>query len=392
MPNKFRELELLLARTSQEYRRGLHEIIGAPAGDSPAALCDHLGFLRAGAAGKVPVHSDYKQLVTDIADKVHLDWASLIGRGEWAALSSEQIEAAIVGHVDADEIYVEETQSQRADDIGALDDAFSSLSSDWRKLLAGIIYIHQVIRPAAKAAEPEPAISSVEPTPELEAPPPSAPASAPAAEAPPITEDATERAAAEEPIPEPARKSGDEPFHAHSRNLGQALRDFWRWSASDLVSAATRDLVAEYIVACALGLGDGVRREHRACDILLAGLKIEVESAAGLPSSLRQEAAPIRLPIRPTRAWDTAPAVDLKRRANIYVFCLLRAPDGSTLDPLDVAQWSFYVVPSSVLDAKFPLGKSIGLASLEALGVVPMSYEELSAGIRKYVPAAAGKG
>jgi len=47
-------------------------------------------------------------------------------------------------------------------------------------------------------------------------------------------------------------KSGDEPLHHNGRVLDTRLIDFWRWSASDLVSNATRGIFAEYIVAALL--------------------------------------------------------------------------------------------------------------------------------------------
>jgi hypothetical protein len=41
------------------------------------------------------------------------------------------------------------------------------------------------------------------------------------------------------------RKTGEEKFHLHGSDLGPVLTDFWRWSASDLVSNATRGGLAE---------------------------------------------------------------------------------------------------------------------------------------------------
>ena len=55
------------------------------------------------------------------------------------------------------------------------------------------------------------------------------------------------------------------------------LLDFWSWSASDLVSNATRGRLAEFIVANALGVESGIREEWAAYDLATAtGIKIEV--------------------------------------------------------------------------------------------------------------------
>ncbi|MEC4572858.1 hypothetical protein [Streptomyces virginiae] len=38
------------------------------------------------------------------------------------------------------------------------------------------------------------------------------------------------------------------------------------------------------------------------------------------------------------------------RRSDVYVFCLLEHLDKPTLDPLDLSQWAFHVLPTRVLD------------------------------------------
>jgi hypothetical protein len=62
-----------------------------------------------------------------------------------------------------------------------------------------------------------------------------------------------------------------------------------------------------------------------------------------------------------------------KRQADVYVFCLLAHKDKPTLDPLDLAQWEFYVLPSKVLDDKLPTQKTLSLAGL--LRLEPMKAE-----------------
>ena len=41
-----------------------------------------------------------------------------------------------------------------------------------------------------------------------------------------------------------------------------------------------------------------------------------------------------------------------RRQAEVYVFALLAHQHGATLDPLDVAQWEFFVVPTVTLDRR----------------------------------------
>ena len=129
----------------------------------------------------------------------------------------------------------------------------------------------------------------------------------------------------EKPL-DPVRRTGDEPFHA-DKPLGFNVLDFWRWSASDLVGNAMRGIVAEFLVASALGLGDGVRVEWEAFDLKLpSGVKVEVKSAAYLQTWAHKKLSTITFGIRPTRILDLDAGTvseESRRRAYVYVFCLL---------------------------------------------------------------------
>jgi len=60
------------------------------------------------------------------------------------------------------------------------------------------------------------------------------------------------------------RRSGNEQFHSGKKSLPFNVLDFWRWSASDLISNTTRGILAEYIVARACGgLREPVMRAAR---------------------------------------------------------------------------------------------------------------------------------
>ena len=137
--------------------------------------------------------------------------------------------------------------------------------------------------------------------------------------------------------------------------LGFTLLDFWQWTASDLVSNSTRGVLAEFLVARALGLDAGVRDEWQAFDLQTpSGKKIEVKSAAYVQSWGQKELSKIVFSTRHSLAWDAetgAFATESKRQADIYVFALLAHREKNTIDPLDLDQWEFYVVPTSALDA-----------------------------------------
>ncbi len=179
------------------------------------------------------------------------------------------------------------------------------------------------------------------------------------------------------------RKAGDEPLHDNSQPLGSTLLDFWRWSTSDLVSNATRGILAEFIVATALGVADGIRAEWDPFDLRThEGVKVEVKSAAYLQSWFHKKLSTILFGIRPTRLWDASTNLlsdELKRQADIYVFCVLSHKDKSTVDPLNVRQWEFYIVRAAMLDERFPKQKTISLASLLTLKPCVAKYQDIAA-------------
>jgi len=163
-------------------------------------------------------------------------------------------------------------------------------------------------------------------------------------------------------------KAGTERFHVAGRHCDFTVLDFWRWSASDLLSNAMRGVLAEYIVAKELGADDGARTEWDACDIRTGdGLRVEVKSAAYLQSWAQTEASSPSFNIATRRAWDAATntyAQEPCRTADIYVFALLHHRDKATVDPLDLSQWTFYALPAAVLNEQCPRQKTIRLVPL----------------------------
>ena len=185
------------------------------------------------------------------------------------------------------------------------------------------------------------------------------------------------------------RRDGSERFHSCGSDLGFDLRGFWEWSASDVVSNATRGRLAEYIIAQAIGAADGVRDEWAAYDLSdPRGISIEVKSAAYIQSWHQDNLSTISFNCPKSRAWDpeTNQQADTPcRQAEVYVFALLAHQDQDTLDPFDVTQWEFYVVPTCTLDQRERSQHSITLKSLRTLHGEPVAY----AGLADAIAAAA---
>ena len=63
----------------------------------------------------------------------------------------------------------------------------------------------------------------------------------------------------------------------------------------------------------------------------------------------------IEFGIGPAKGWDAHTNTyvpSAKRSADVYVFCLLNGGIGAHVDPLDVEQWMFFVLPTSELNRK----------------------------------------
>lgn len=182
-------------------------------------------------------------------------------------------------------------------------------------------------------------------------------------------------------VPHRERKTGSERFRDGSKELTADVLSFWQWSASGLVGNTMRGVLAEYIVALALGIDQGVRREWEAYDLLFADLtKIEVKSAAYVQSWHQEKPSTIQFGVARRRPWDAATntvALEPCRSADVYVFALLSHADRATINLLDLSQWKFFVLPTATLDARERSQHSITLRSLEALAGPPLAYSQL---------------
>jgi hypothetical protein len=181
------------------------------------------------------------------------------------------------------------------------------------------------------------------------------------------------------------RRTGTEHLHRAGEPLGATLLHFWQWSASDLVSNTCRSVVAESIVALDLGLADSVRAPWFPFDFeTRSGIKVEVKAAAYLQRWKQRSLSVISFDVPRTRAEDPETAEfasERKRQADVYVFALLAHTDKTTLDPLDVAQWTFFVLPTAVIDRELGEKRCLALARLRALGAREVVFSGIAAAV-----------
>ena len=163
------------------------------------------------------------------------------------------------------------------------------------------------------------------------------------------------------------------------------LSDYWRWAHSNLVDNAERGVFAEYLVHTAMRAESPTRVNWDKCDVISPeGIAIEVKASGYIQSWAQEKLSTITFSIRPTYGWDSESntySTECFRQSDVYVFCLLAHKDQETLDPLDMSQWKFYILPTRILNEKVGEQKTISLSGIIKLGAMETDY----AGIRDVV-------
>jgi hypothetical protein len=148
-------------------------------------------------------------------------------------------------------------------------------------------------------------------------------------------------------IPAPAQRlEGTDRF----AGADATVLDFWRWAFSDLRDNTLRGVLAEFLVALALGQTDTRRKGWDNYDVLTSsGIRIEVKTSVYLQSWAQATHSRLNFGRVAARAWDentnefgTEPEV----RADVFVFAVQICREPGAYDALDLAQWEFYVVPA----------------------------------------------
>lgn len=176
--------------------------------------------------------------------------------------------------------------------------------------------------------------------------------------------------------------TGEEPLVA-----GATVRDFWAWALGDLRLNANRGMLAQFLVARAVG--DPRPRNDGWGDYDVEspdGIRIEVKSSGYLQSWRQQRPSRITFSGLKALRWDDATGYGERPefRADVYVFAIHGCTDPVAYDPLDLSAWSFRVLPASVLRVLDQ--RSISLWRLETLAPDAVAWDGLAAAIR----AAAG--
>jgi len=90
------EFHRIVHSATDEQRKNLAKLTDSRFGSSPDILCDHIRYLRSGSIGQFFNNTSWKQVVTDVADQVEVNWPELLKGRAWNDLSTQEIENAVV--------------------------------------------------------------------------------------------------------------------------------------------------------------------------------------------------------------------------------------------------------------------------------------------------------
>lgn len=192
--------------------------------------------------------------------------------------------------------------------------------------------------------------------------------------------------------PIPIRYSRGECCFVHrGSHAGFTLLDFWAWAYSDVHNNTTRGIIAEFVVAMALGIDREVPRDAWSrYDLEYRSVGIEVKSAAFHQRWYQAKQSTVSYKIPKTLGWtaDTNRQDKVARRqADVYVLSLLSEKERSKANPLDLDQWRFWVIPTCLFDNRQRSQHSITLNSLLREVGEPFEFSGLKQAIDRVIDA-----
>ena len=176
------------------------------------------------------------------------------------------------------------------------------------------------------------------------------------------------------------QKSGKEKFLFNGIEQDYSLIDFWIWNQSDLIENRTRGILAEYIVKKALEVKSNDRIEWDDYDIITdTGVKIEIKSAAYIQTWEQTKYSNISFDISVNKRSN------FERKSDFYVFCLLDCKTQNNINPLNLEQWTFFVVETTEINNVLQSQSTITLNSLKRkLKNVECKYNEIKKIIKHF--------
>lgn len=172
--------------------------------------------------------------------------------------------------------------------------------------------------------------------------------------------------------------------------LDATVADFWRWAFSDLRDNTTRGVLAEFLVAKAVGDKRTLRVGWDNFDVRAPvgpgrpnGTTIEVKCSAYLQSWAQKRLSDLMFGRLSGREFDWTLgeySVDERVRADVFVFAVQTQRDPAAYDMLDISHWEFWVAGADTIRGL--AGKSVGIGWVRKHATGPFAHDRLAEAIR----------
>lgn len=183
---------------------------------------------------------------------------------------------------------------------------------------------------------------------------------------------------------------GYEKFRFNGEDLGLNVMDYWQFQFSNLIDYLGS--VAEFLVAKALSKDDPDNANGWTLfDIGYRGKRIEVKATSYYQSWKESHIISEHrvFSIRKTHVDYQNSKSDMARQNDVYIFCLEteKPPKGESANPLNLENWTFYVVPTIVINDLFGDQKTLSLNRLKQIEKygVAMSYDRIKENVDKII-------
>lgn len=197
----------------------------------------------------------------------------------------------------------------------------------------------------------------------------------------------------------PKRLSGTEEFSNTGRDVVVNVEQYWAWSHSNLSANIERGIVAEFLVASALGVdGDpNLRDPWGDSDIIVGDMRVEVKASAYIQDWNQKDFS--RIVFSGLRGRWLIEGVDNQGdsippelntepggknyKSHVYVLTVQKHQDHGTFDLLDLNQWDFYVLSRQEIINVTKKRNSLSLKALLKGDFHPTPYAVISGEIRR---------
>ncbi len=174
-----------------------------------------------------------------------------------------------------------------------------------------------------------------------------------------------------------------------------SVLDYWRFQYCQLKNQ--QDNIAEYLVSRALNICKAENVSFwTGYDLSYQGKRIEVKSSSYVHTWNKKRVSEVRtFSIAPSNNYYWYGEADkngktVARQNELYIFCLNENRDISNANPLIIDNWTFFVIPTFMIDAMCeksgnPNQKTISLSVVKKLSGISVKFDQLRNAVEEAV-------